>query len=216
MTNLLRGLVRRTRSFLEHIADYHASPELLVAVAVITGWAALGFAQFGFGAVMVAIGLGWVIHALAVETGGFGWLWLATGLVLLYIVFARSTVLSPVGPLWMAVAGTTALAYNEAVRANHWRRRRAQVGSSIFTNAALAVVAAGLLGTAGIALADFVSEDGQSRSLWQSVAALALFVVAAALLFTPTLQTPESSRERWTPGTRLPAPPRDHERDLNI
>lgn len=208
MNRLARSLVQRLRSMLEHIADHHAAPELLVAVAIMTGWAAAGFSQFGFVAVVAAILLGWALHGVAAETGGFGWLWLATGLVLLYMVFARSTVLSGASPLWLATAGATALAYNEAVRANHWRRRRARTSPGVFASSALAVAAAGLLGVAGVAAARFISGGSQSSTWWQPLAAVALFALAVALLLLPTLRTPESSRERWTPGTRLPAPPK--------
>ncbi len=208
MNNLSRSLVDRLRSALEHIADHHASPELLVAIVIMTGWAAAGFADFGFFPVVAAIVIGWVLHGIAAETGGFGWLWLSTGVVLVYIVFARSTVLSGVSPIWMAAAGATALGYNEAVRSNYWRRRRARTGSAAFSGSAVAVLASGLLGMAGMAAAAFVSDGSQSGRWWQPLAAATLFALAVSLLVLPTLRSPESSRERWTPGTRLPAPPK--------
>ncbi len=208
MNKLTLSLVDRLRSALEHVADHHASPELLVAIAIMTGWAAAGFADFGFFAVIAAVVVGWALHGVAAETGGFGWLWLSTGVVLFYIVFARGTVLSGASPIWMAAAGATALAYNEAVRTNHWRRRRARTGSAAFSGAASAVVAAGALGVAGIAAARFVADGAQSGRWWQPLAAAVLFALAVSLLILPTLRSPESSRERWTPGTRLPAPPK--------
>ncbi len=208
MNNLTRSLIERLRSVLEHIADHHAAPELLVAVIIMTGWAAAGFADFGFFAVIAAIVFGWLLHGVAAETGGFGWLWLSTGVLLLYIVFARSTVLAGTSPVWMAAAGATALAYNEAVRTNHWRRRRARTGVAAFTGSVAAVLAAGLLGMAGMAAAQFVADGAQSGRWWQPLAAATLFGLAVSLLVLPTLRSPESSRERWTPGTRLPAPPK--------
>lgn len=205
---LARTTVQRLRTMLEHIADHHGTPELLVALTIMAGWGAAGFQSFGFWAVVAAIVLGWALHGVAVETGGYGWLWLATGLVLLYIAFARNSLLADINAIWMAAAGATALAYNEAVRSNHWRRRKATVGSRLFPTVAMTTLVAALLGIAGVGVATYINSDGATSSWWQLLAAAVLFALAVGLLFTPTLRVTESSRQRWTPGTRLPAPPK--------
>ena len=187
-------------------------PESMVAALIVTVWATLAGLAGGTIGVIVAVVVGWLLHAMAVETGSHVTLWLSTAGLLILVVVASATTFDDLPPVLLAAAGTTVLAHNELVRLNYTRRRRAEVDDRIFQSSALVVGLAGLLAVVGVAIAGGLESGGDRSWLWMPVATAALMAVGFGLSLLPTRRAPEASRRRWLPGERIPPPPPDHDR----
>jgi hypothetical protein len=190
-----------------NFVTHHTTTEWLIGLAIVLVWAVVAFASVGPMAALTAVAIAMVLHYLAMETGGHVWLWLATAVMLLFVIVAYSTTLHPIGPLSLALGGAMALAYSETIRLNYARRRKAVVDPGVFLGSAIAVAVATLVGIAGVAISLVLSAEAGRSWMWMPIAGLALMTAAYAVALVPTRQAPASSRQRWEPGTRIPPQP---------
>lgn len=188
-------------------ARRQSDPESLIAALIATIWAVLASIEFGVLAILVVVGITWMLHGLTVEAGQHSLLWITTGLILMMILVALPVTLGATTPLPTAMAGCTALIYNEAVRFNYTHRRGAAIGRTVAPASGLAVGSAAALALVGVAAADIVDNQRNQNWLWMFAALVALLLVGYAFTLVPGRKAPGTSSERWQPGERIPPQP---------
>ncbi|MDH3299069.1 MAG: hypothetical protein OES24_01020 [Acidimicrobiia bacterium] len=200
------GIIERVDAWRSNFVNHHTHPEWLGGLSIMLLWAVVAFADSGlvFGAGAVVFGV--ILHYVAMESGSHTWMWLATGVVLLYVLVAYVVLLSDLGPLALTAGGASALAYNETVRVNYMRRRDSVIDPSVFVGSAMAVAVAAGIGLVGIGATVAIGDGTQRAWLWMPGAALAVSIVAYLLVVVPTIRVPANSDRRWVPGTRIPPP----------
>ena len=185
-----------------------ATVEVIAGVLVMSTWAAL--ATVGLGSliiVVVVVAISVWLHLAAVETGGHSMMWLATGLVLGFIVMTSGAVFGGLEPVSYTVAAMTALIHNELIRLSHARRRQANIDEQIYVNAAVGIGLVAVAAVVGIGLAQPLTRSTGRSWLWMPAASAVLIAVVAALMLVPGRKTKASSRQRWRPGDRIPPQP---------
>lgn len=203
----LQRLGRRINGWLSHFVVHHTSLEWLIGLVIMLVWAVIAFVTYGLIAGVAAIIFGLVLHFVAMETGSHVWLWLATAVVLVYAIVAYNTVLESVGPVALAIGGASALSYNESVRINYARRRNAVIDPSVFASSTISVAIATVTGVVGIGIAVMVSNQIERNWMWMPAAAVTVIAVAYTLVIVPTIRAPQTSHQRWEPGSRIPPQP---------
>ncbi|MDH3296572.1 MAG: M48 family metallopeptidase, partial [Acidimicrobiia bacterium] len=199
--------MRPVNQWVGNFVTHHTTTEWLVGMAIILTWAVVAFASISPIAALTAVMFAVILHYIAMETGNHVWLWLATAVMLLFVIVAYSTVLQPLGPVVLAVGGAMTLAYNEAIRLNYFRRRRAVVDPGVFVGSIIATAVAAVVGVAGIAVSVLLSAGVGRSWVWMPAAVVTLMTVAYAAALLPARQAPRSSSQRWEPGTRIPPQP---------
>ena len=193
--------------WISNFVVHHTTTEWLVGLAIILIWAVIAFASIGPAAALAAVTFAIVLHYVAMETGSHVWLWMATTVMLLFVLVAYASVLNNIGPMALAIGGAMVLIYNESIRLNYNRRRDAVVDSGVFAGSAIATVIATVIGIVGIGASVLLGGQSERNWLWMPAAVITLMIVAYAVTLIPVRQAPPTSRQRWEPGTRIPPRP---------
>ncbi len=199
VTRRERWLVRR---------QHFSKPEVIAGSVIITTWAMA--ATIGAGwlpLVLVAIGVGLWVHLAAVETGSHIMMWLATALVLGFVVMASAILFVDLTAVSYAMAGVIALGHNELIRLNQARRRQATIDEEVYVKASIGIGMVALVTVGSIAAVELLSGDDGTAWWWMELGIIVLLALAAALTIVPARNAPPSSRDRWRPGDRIPPQP---------
>lgn len=185
-----------------------AAPEVLIATFIVVMWALL--ATLASGSIVVigfVIGLGLWVHLSAVESGNHSLLWIATGMVLAFIVVAANTWFDGLEPVSYTVAAVIALSHNELVRLNHARRRSGAVDEAVYVSVAIGLGVVGLISVGAIGLAQQMNQGTDRTWLWMAAAAALITTMAVLLTVLPARNDSPAVRGRWRPGDRIPPQP---------
>jgi len=203
----LNQMTRSMNHWVGNFVTHHTTTEWLVGLAIILTWAVVAFASIGPVAALAAVLSAVVLHYVAMETGSHIWLWIATTVMLVFVIVAYNTVLDRLGPTSLAIGGAMALAYNEAVRLSYNRRRDAVVDSGVFIGSVIALVVATVVGIGGVGLSLLLTSQPERSWVWMPAAVLVLMIVSYAVVLLPTRQLSQTNQQRWEPGTRIPPQP---------
>ena len=182
-------------------------PESLAASFIALFWVVMAGAFGGWLAILILLLITGAVHIPAVETGNHVSLFLATSWLLVVIVMASEITFNSLPPILLAVAGATALAYNELVRINYLRRRNAVIQTEVHVAAGMAVGLASVIGIVAIVVSQMFAAGENRNWLWLPLAAVALMSVGFVLSIVPVRKANEASKERWAPGDRIPPQP---------
>jgi hypothetical protein len=182
-------------------------PETMVAALIATVWAVLATLEFSLPVMFGVLIVTWLVHGTAIESGQYVLLWMSTGMIVLMILVAVPLVLLRNQPLPLALAGSTALIYNEAIRFSYVRRRKTELSPSLGLAAGFYTAGAAVLGVFGVIMADSVNNQPDQSWLWMLSATIALVAVGLAFTVIPGREAPGTSSDRWEPGQRIPPQP---------
>ena len=201
----MRGLLHRYEGRIRALR----TTEALLGAIIIAVWSVAATGLIAPPVVtLIVVGVSLLLHFVAVDSGSFVVLWIMTGWLLALIVISSQSVLEGAHPLVFTIAGVSALAHNELIRAGYNRRRNASVDDEVFVSSAVGVGLAGLIAVIAIGITTPLATSGGGRSwLWMPVAAGVITLAVLALTVLPTIRAPHPNKERWQPGDRLARDP---------
>ncbi len=188
--------------------QHFTKTEVVASSLIIATWAIGATVAAGWlPLVLMAVGIGLWVHLAAVETGSHIMMWLATALVLGFVVMAGVTLFTDLSAVSYSMAGVIALAHNELIRLNHARRRQALIDEEVYFRAGTGMGMVAVVTVGAIAVAEPISERDGVTWWWMPLGIIILLATAVALAVLPARKAPPSNRHRWRPGDRIPPQP---------
>lgn len=201
-----RGLALRQRWRVR--GDRFSVPEVIAGASIMASWALLAtMATRWWVLILVAMAIGLWLHLAAVETGSHLMMWVATGLVLGFIVVADAALFRGLNAVSYCAAGVTAVIHNELIRLSHGRRRQAVVDVGVYQVVAMGLALVAVTTMAAMTVAQWLANGPERSWWWVPATAAALLVISGALTILPARNAPPHSRDRWRPGDRIPPHP---------
>ena len=189
-------------------ANRFATTEVIAGAVIMVTWsllATIGARWLPITLIAVAIGL-W-LHLAAVETGSHLMMWMATGLVLGYVVLADAGFFGGLSAASYTAAAVSAVVHNELIRVSHARRRRGLIQDLVFQKVAVGLALVAVTTVGSMAVAQRLAEADDRAWWWMPVAIGVVLVLGAILSIAPARNAPPGQRDRWRPGDRIPPQP---------
>jgi hypothetical protein len=187
--------------------EYLTDSETMIGAFIVTVWTVLGSMWAGWIGMLILLIVMLTLHGVAVESGSHVLLWIVTSALLVMIVLASQTVFGGLPPVFLALAGATALAHNDLVRLNYTRRRSAVVDDEVFRSAILGLCGVALIGIVAVGLAQVAAGGGERSWLWMPAAVGLLMALGFGLAIGPAGRGSPRKSDRWQPGQRIPPQP---------